>query len=55
MISNIGLLIAEALTGEPNEKYPSFNEEPSPDIYEVAALDFIPPLNFVGVFNGIGG
>ena len=31
LISNIDLLIAEALTGEPNEKYPIFNKEPSHD------------------------
>ena len=31
LISNIGLLIAEALTGEPNEKEPTFNKEHSPD------------------------
>ena len=31
LISNIGLLIAEALTGKPNEKETTFNEEPSPD------------------------
>ena len=31
LISNIGLLIEDALTGEPNEKDPTFNKEPSPD------------------------
>ena len=31
MITNIGLLTAEALTGEPNKKYPTCNEEPLPD------------------------
>ena len=30
LISNIGLLASEALTGEPNEKYPTLNEEPPP-------------------------
>ena len=31
LISNIYLLTAESLTGEPNEKEPTFNDEPSPD------------------------
>ena len=31
LISNISLLTVEALTGEPNEKEPTFNKEPSPD------------------------
>ena len=35
MITNIGLLIEEVLTGEPNEKEPTFNKEPSPDNDEV--------------------
>ena len=55
LISNIGLLTAEALAGEPNEKEPTFNEEPSPDNYEVTALDLIPPRNGAGGFNDIGG
>ena len=38
LISNIGLLTAEALTGELNEKYPTFNEEPSPDNYKVETI-----------------
>ena len=55
LISNVGLLTAEALTGEPNEKEPTFNEEPSPDNDEDIALDLIPPPNGAGGFNGIGG
>ena len=35
LISNIGLLTAEELTGEPNEKEPTFNKEHSPGNYEV--------------------
>ena len=31
LISNIGLLPAEELTGEPNDKYLTFNKEPSLD------------------------
>ena len=54
LISNIVLLIAEALTGEPNEKYPTFNEELLPDNDEVTALDLIPPPNGAGDFNDIG-
>ena len=38
LISNIGLLIAEALTGEPNDKYSTLSEEPSPDNDEFIAL-----------------
>ena len=34
-ISNIGLLIAEVITGEPNYKDPIFNKEPSLDNDEV--------------------
>ena len=34
-------LTAEALTGEPNHKEPTFNEETSPDNDEVTALDLI--------------
>ena len=55
LISNIGLLTAEALTDEINVKDPTFNEEPSPDNYEVAALEFISPPNVSGYFNYIGG
>ena len=45
LISNIGLLTSDALTGEPNEKEPIFNKEPSPDIDEVTVLELIPPPN----------
>ena len=38
LISKIGLLKAEALTGKPNEKEPTFNEEPSPDNDEVKTI-----------------
>ena len=38
LISNIGLLKAEALTDKPNEKEPTFNEEPSPDNNEVKIM-----------------
>ena len=31
LVSNICLLIADKITDEPNEKGPTFNEEPSPD------------------------
>ena len=55
LISNIGLLTAEALTGEPNEKESTFNKEPSPDNDEVTALDLIPPPNGAGGFNLICG
>ena len=55
LISNIGLLKAEALTGEPNEKEPTFNKEPSPDNDEVTALELIPPPNGSWDFNAIGG
>ena len=55
LISNVGILTAEALTGEPNEKETTFNESPSPDNDEVIALDLIPPPNGAGEFNGIGG
>ena len=55
LISNIGLLTAEALTGETNEKYPTFNKETSPNNDEVTALDLIPPPNGSGGFNDIGG
>ena len=54
-ISNIGLPTAEALTGEPNEKEPTFNKEPSPDNNEVTDLYLIPPPNGAGIFNYIGG
>ena len=55
LIENIGLIAAEAITGEQNEKEPTFNKEPSPDNDEVTALDLIPPPNGAGTFNGIGG
>ena len=55
LISNIGLLTAEALTGEPNDKEPTFSEEPSPDINKVTTLELIPPTNGAGRFNEIGG
>ena len=55
LISNIGLLTEEALTDEPNEKDPTFNEEPSIDNDEVKALELIPPQNGDGSFNYIGG
>ena len=53
LISNIGLLTAEVLTSEPNEKEPTFNEEPSPDNDEVTALDLIRPPNGARDFNNI--
>ena len=55
LISNIGLLTAEALTGEPNERDHTFNKEPSPDNDEFTALALIPPSNGTRVFNNIGG
>ena len=48
-------LTSEALTGEPNHKEPTFNEETSPDNDEVTALEWIPPPNGAGGFNDIGG
>ena len=38
LISNIGLLTAESLTGEPNYKDPTSNEEYFPDDYEVGDI-----------------
>ena len=38
LISNIGLLTAEALTGEPNKKEPIFNKKTSHDNYEVETI-----------------
>ena len=38
LISNIGLPTAEALTGEPNEKDPTFNKETLTDNYEVEKI-----------------
>ena len=38
LISNIGLLTAEELTSEPNEKDLTLNEEPSPDNDEVDTI-----------------
>ena len=55
LISNIGLLTEEALTGEPNDKEHTFNEEPSPDNEKIIALELIPPPNGAGRFNDIGG
>ena len=55
LISNIGLLIEEALNGEQNEKEPTFNKEPSPDNDEVATLDLNPPPNGSVSLNYIGG
>ena len=55
LISNIGLLTAYALTGEPKEKDPTFNKEPSPNNGEVSSLVLIPPPNGAGTFNDIGG
>ena len=55
LVENIGLLAAEAITGEPNDKNHTFNKEPSPDNDEVTALDLIPPPNGDGAFNGISG
>ena len=55
LISNIGLLIAEAVTDEPNEKYTTFNKEPSFDNDKFTALDFILILNGARAFNNNGG
>ena len=55
LISNIGLLTAEALTGEPNDKEYTYNKEPSPDNDEVTTLGLILPPNGDGAFNDIGG
>ena len=55
LISNIGLLTEEAITGEPNYKEPTFNEETSPNNDEITALGFIPPPDGAGDFNDIGG
>ena len=55
LISNIGLLTAEALTGEPNNKETVCNEETSPDNGEVTALDLNPLPNGAMAFNKIGG
>ena len=38
LISDIGLLTAEAITGEPNEKKPTFNKENLPDNDEVKTI-----------------
>ena len=53
LISNTGLLTAEALTGKPNDKELTLNEEPSPNNGEVTALDLIPPPNGAVAFNDI--
>ena len=55
LVENIGLLAAEAITGEPNDKNHTFNKEPSPDNDEVTALELIPTPNGPGVFDDIGG
>ena len=55
LISNMGLITAEALTGEPNDKDPTFNEGTSPDNDKVTALDLIPPPTGAEGFNDIGG
>ena len=52
---DFGLLIEEALTGEPNQKEPTLNKEPTTDNDEVTALELIPPPNGTGAFNDIGG
>ena len=54
LISNIGLLIAEAITGEPNEKETTSNVDPVYDNDEVTALYLIPLPNDAGTFNAIG-
>ena len=55
LISNIGLLTAEELTSEPNEKDTNLNKEPSTDNDEVTALDLTPPQNGAESFNAIDG
>ena len=55
LISNICLLAAESITGEPNEKDPIFNEEPLPYNDSLTALELIPPTNGAWAFNDIGG
>ena len=55
LISNLGLLTAEAITGKPSEKYPTLNEELSTYDDEVTSLDFITSTNGAGSFNAIGG
>ena len=55
LISNIGLLTSDALTGKPNYNDTTFNKEPSPDNDEVISLDLIPPPNCAGESNDIGG
>ena len=52
---DFGLLIEEALTGEPNQKEPTLNKEPSTDNDEVTALELTPPPNDTGAFHDIGG
>ena len=49
------LNITEALTGKPNKKYTTFNEEPSHDNNGVPAFNLIPPTNGAEEFNDIGG
>ena len=38
MISNISLLTAETITGETNDKDPTFKKQSSPDNYEVKTI-----------------
>ena len=51
LISNIGLLTAEALADDPNEKEPTLNAEPSYGNDEVTYLESIPPSNIAEGFN----
>ena len=51
-ISNIGLLPSESLTGEPNDKDPAFNKEPSPDNDEVETI-LISDLCAFEKYNGL--
>ena len=60
LISNIVLLIEEAITGKQNDKDPTFDKEPLPDNDEVTALDLTPlkksaiedGINYVSYFMG---
>ena len=54
LISNIGLILAEAITDIPNKKDRIFNKETSPDNDQVTALDSIMPPNYAWLLNGIG-
>ena len=55
LISIIGLLTVETLTREPNEKWPTFNEDLSADNDEFKALELIPSINGAGYFIDICG